>query len=381
MSSRVHIPPVFKPQIDPVLQIRLSDRPPTGFSVGQTVDARVLERLGDGRLVITVGDHSFTAEAEPALQPGQAMTLRVDSLSPRVSLSLISPPEERIMTEYLRVFRANPDALAESLNELEGILSGPQASDLIRLVGDDPLKAILDGLGAAALSVEQVEKGFSFRDAIRSLGLMLESELKAALENHGADPASSAANLKTALMRALDEMQAKLGSIGLNPSDGKALRELIPLMERALRSIESQQVLNVHFHETEGKVFFQIPLFLPGLMGKANIFIYSEEGRAGSTERIEAFRVVLALEMDALGNVIAQAMFRGKTLSCRIHCGDESMAAFIDSLLPELENQLTGAGYRVTELAAQVQPHVREAVEECLREEIYGDGNTLNLFA
>jgi len=248
-------------------------------------------------------------------------------------------------------------------------------------VGSDPLKAILDGLGSAALSREQLEKGFSFRGAIRSLGLMLESELKAALENHGADPASSAANLKTALMRALDEMRAKLGSIRLDPAGGKALRELIPLMERALRSIESQQVLNVHFHETEGKVFFQVPLLLPGLMGKANIFIHSEEGQAGSKERREAFRVVLALEMDALGDVIAQAMFRGKTLSCRIHCGDESMAAFVDSLLPELENLLSDAGYRVTELAAQVEPHVREVVEECIREEIYGDGNTLNLFA
>jgi hypothetical protein len=33
------------------------------------------------------------------------------------------------------------------------------------------------------------------------------------------------------------------------------------------------------------------------------------------------------------------------------------------------------------ELAARVEPNVRQAMEESLREEIYGDGQTLSLFA
>jgi hypothetical protein len=381
MHSRVQFPPVFKPLIDPVLQIKLSHQPSTGLSVGQTVEARVLERLGDGRFVINVGESHLTAEAESALQPGRTMTLRVDSLSPRVLLSVVSPPEERITAEFLRVFRSNPGALAESLGELGRILDGSRASELTRLVGGDNLTAIRDGLGSAALGREQLERGFSLRSAIRSLGLMLESDLKAALENPRADPASSAANLKTALMRALEEMRANLESAGLDSADRKAMREVIPVLERAVRSIESQQVLNVYFHETEGKILVQVPVLLPGLMGKANIFIHGEEGQSGGEKRKDAFRVVFALEMDALGDVIAQATFRGKTLSCQIRCGDESMAAFISGLLPELESQLIGAGYRVVELAARVEPNVRESMAECLREEIYGDGQTLSLFA
>jgi hypothetical protein len=381
MHSRVQLPPVFKPLIDPLLQIKLSQQPPPGLSVGQTVEARVMERLGDGRFMIRVGDSHLTAEAESALRPGQTMALRVDSLSPRVLLSVVSPPEERITAEYLRVFRSNPGALTQSLGELEEIFSGPRASDLTRLVGRDNLKAILDGLGSAALGREQLEKGFSLRNAIQSMGLMLESELKAALGKPGADPSSSAANLKTFLMQTLDEIQVKLDAAGLDPADRKALRELIPVMERAVRSIESQQVLNVHFQETEGKVLVQVPVLLPGLMGKANIFIHSEEGQAGGKERKDVFRVVFALEMDALGDVIAQAMFQGKSLSCHIRCGDETMAAFIAGLLPALEDQLVGAGYRVTELAARVEPNVRGAMEDCLREEIYGDGQTLSVLA
>ena len=56
-----------------------------------------------------------------------------------------------------------PGALAESLGELEEIFSDPRASDLTRLVGRDNLKAILEGLGSAALGREQLEKGFSLR--------------------------------------------------------------------------------------------------------------------------------------------------------------------------------------------------------------------------
>jgi len=39
MPSHVHFPPVFKPLIDPVLQIKLTHQPSTGLSVGQTVEA------------------------------------------------------------------------------------------------------------------------------------------------------------------------------------------------------------------------------------------------------------------------------------------------------------------------------------------------------
>lgn len=381
MPSRVHIPPISKLPIDTALQIKLSQQPPFGLSIGQTVEARVQERLEGGRFVIDVGGSHLTAEAQSALRPGQTMTLRVDSLSPRVLLSVVSPQEERIMEEFLRVFRSNPGALAESLDGLREIFGGSRGAGLARLLGRDNLEEILGTLASVSLGPERLEKGFSLRGAVRSLGLLFESELKKALESPGRDPAASAANLKTSLMKVLEETQGRLRSAGMDSADRKMMRELVPVLERAVRTIESQQVLNVHFQQTEGKFLIQVPILLPGLMGKANIFIHHEDRLDGGKERQEAFRIVFALEMDALGDVIAQATFRGKTASCHIRCGNESTAAFVAGLLPALENQLTGAGYRVTELSARVEQNVREAMEECLREEIYGEDRTLSVFA
>ena len=386
MPSHIHFPPAFKPLIDPVLKIKLAHQPSTGLSIGQTVEARVMERLDDGRLIVRIGANHLTAEAEPTLRPGQTMTLRVDSLNPRVVLSVVTPPEERIEAEHLRVFRSNPEALTQSLVELTEIVSGSRGADLSRLAGRDNLAAILDALGSALPGREKMERGFSLREAVRSLGLQLESDLRKALESPGGEhrdtpPASLKESLKPSLMKLIDELQAKLQSVETQPADAKAIRELTPALERTVRAIESQQVLNVHFQETEGKLLIQVPLILPGLAGKADIFIRDEDWRPGRGGRKEAFRVVFALEMDALGDVMAQAHFRGKDATIRIHCENDSAALFVEGLLPELEKQLSAAGYRVTELIARVEGNVREAMDECLREELYGDGQTLSVFA
>ena len=231
MPSRVHFPPVFKPLIDPVLQIKLAHQPSTGLSVGQTAEARVMEKLDDGRFIIRIGANHLTAEAEPTLRPGQTMTLRVDSVNPRVLLSVVSPPEERIAAEQLRVFRSNPDALTQSLVELTGIVSGSRGADLSRLAGRENLAAILDALGSAMPGREKMERGFSLREAVRSLGLQLENDLRKALENPGehrdTPPVSLKESLKPSLMKLIDELQAKLHSVETQPADAKAIRHFL----------------------------------------------------------------------------------------------------------------------------------------------------------
>ena len=381
MPSGVHFPPVFKPLVDPVLQIKLAQQPSTGLSVGQTVEARVMERLADGRFIIRIGSSHLTAEAEPTLKPGQAMTLRVDNLNPRVLLSVVPPPEERITAEHLRVFRSNPGALTQGLAELAEIVGGMRGADLSRLAGRDNLSVLLDALASAMLGREQIERGFSLRDAVRSLGLTLEGDLRKALESPGSNPVPSQAGLKASLMKVLEEFQAKLQSAEIQPADAKAIRELTPALERTVRAIESQQVLNVHFQETEGKLLIQVPLILPGLTGKADIFIRDEEWSHGKGDQKKAFRVVLSLEMDALGDVMAQAHFREKEATVRIYCEREPVASYISGLLPELEKHLIEAGYPVAKLVVSADSGAREAMKECIREELHGDGQTLSVFA
>ena len=381
MPSHIHFPPVFKPLIDPVVHIKLAESPSTGLAPGQTVEARVMEKLDGGRFIIRIGGNHLTAEAEPSLRPGQVLTLRVESLNPRVLLSVLAPPEERITADFLRGFRSNPEALPQGLAGLAEILGGKQGDVLARLAGRETTTALSEMLKAVLPVKEHFDRGFSLRDAARTLGMLLESDLKKALEGAGGDKAPVASTLKSNLMKLIDDLQGKIQLPGFDRSDARAVREMMPALEQTVRAVENQQVLNVHFQETEGKLFFQVPLLLPGLAGKANIFIHDESGRPGGEGRLKAFRVVFALDMDALGDVLAQAHFRDKDVVVRICCGNEETAAFVDGLLPQLEQQLIAAGCRVAELTARAEPGVRQAAEECFREEIFGDGQTLNLFA
>jgi len=377
MSPHVQFPTNLGSPAEPSLQIRLG-QPPPGMSPGQTVEIRVLERLADGRFLIAAGATHLTAEADRALRPGQTLTMRVESLLPRVVLSVVPSAEERLAAEQVRAFRSNPAALTQGLAELAAILGG-RAGDPATPAGPDFLAAILDALRTVLAGRERIGEGFSLPDFARALGLLTESDLKKILEKPGDRPPSPSVNLKTSLMRGLRECRAAAGESFSAEAD--RIRSLIPALEKALRAIESQQVLNVHLQQGEGKLLFQVPLLMAGCAGSANILIRHEGQRAAPGGRDGAFRVLFALEMDALGDVMAQAHFSGNAVTCSVHCASEEAASFVAGLIPALGGQLARAGYRVAGLGVLVDRRVRETMEERLREEICGDGAALSVFA
>lgn len=371
MASPVRFPPAFIPTSAETMQIRLS-QPPPGMAVGQTLEIRVLERMADGRFLIDAGAARLTAETEHALQPGQTLAMRVESLRPRVVLSVLSSAEDRLVAEHLRGFRSNPAALTRCLADLTGIPGDRGAGGPSPAGGRDPLAAVLDALRAALPGRDRVGEGLSLPDFARALGLLTESDVKRALEKNGENLLPPSANLKTRLLKILQESASE---------GGKTVRPWTPALEKAVRAIETLQVLNVHLQENEDKLFLQVPLLFAGLAGKADILIRRERRDGGTDARNGAFRVLLALDMDALGDVMAQAHFSGDTVTCSVHCEKEESATFVSGLLPSLDAGLTRAGYRVASLGAHADGRVRETMEGRLREEICGDGPALSVFA
>ena len=210
------------------------------------------------------------------------MTLRVDSLSPRVLLSVAPPPEERITAEHLRVFRSNPGALTQSLAELAEIVGGMRGADFSRLAGRDNLAVLLDALSSAMLGREQIERGFSLRDAVRSLGLHLEGDLRKALESPGSNPVPSQAGLKASLMKVLEEFQAKLQSAEINTADAKAIRELTPALERPFGPLRASRFSTFTSSRPRGSFSSRFPSSCPASWGKR---IFSSAMKNGAPVR------------------------------------------------------------------------------------------------
>ena len=163
---------------------------------------------------------------------------------------------------------------------------------------------------------------------------------------------------------------------------GHAVREgKAGALEKALRAVENIQVLNVHLQENEGGLFLQVPLMFEGFTGKADILIRREGKGHGTDSRDGVFRALFALDMDALGDVMAQARFSGKAVACRIDCASGAAASFVAGLLPDLERRLAAAGYRVEHLGVRADSRVRERMQDSIREELHGDGQALSVFA
>jgi len=120
---------------------------------------------------------------------------------------------------------------------------------------------------------------------------------------------------------------------------------------------------------------------MAGHVGNASILIGRDGQRAVPGGRCIAFRVLFALEMDALGDVMAQAHFSANTVTCRVRCANEDAASFVAGLLPALGGQLARAGYRAAGLEVLVDRRVRETMEARLREAICGDGAVLSVLA
>jgi len=354
MPPDVRFPPVLKPAADGILQIRLS-QPPPGLSAGQTVEVRVLERIHDGRFVIDAGGNRLTAETEQPLRPGQAMAMRVESLHPRVVLSVLPPPVACVAAERLRAFRANPDALARSIAEITGLFNGSRPGGATPPSDPGRLETLLAALRSVLAELGRTGEGLTVRDFARALGLLTEHDLKKALKRPGEKPLLPA-SLKSCLAGILRETA---------PGGGGMIREWAPALEKALRAVEN----------------LQVPLLFEGFTGKADILVRKEGGGPGSDSRDGVFRALFALDMDALGDVMAQARFSGKAVACRIDCASGAAVSFVAGLLPDLERRLAAAGYRVEHLGVRADSRVRERMQDSIREELHGDGQALSVFA
>ena len=370
MPPDVRFPPALKPAPDGILQSRPS-QPPPGLSTGRIVEVRVLERLHDGSFIIEAGGNRLTAETEQPLRPGQAMAMRVESLHPRVVLSVLPPPVACVAAERLRAFRANPDALARSIAEITGLFNGSRPGGATPPSDPGRLETLLAALRSVLAELGRTGEGLTVRDFARALGLLTEHDLKKALKRPGEKPLLPA-SLKSCLAGILRETA---------PGGGGMIREWAPALEKALRAVENLQVLNVHLQENEGGLFLQVPLLFEGFTGKADILVRKEGGGPGSDSRDGVFRALFALDMDALGDVMAQARFSGNAVACRIDCASGAAASFVAGLLPDLERRLAAAGYRVEHLGVRADSRVRERMQDSIREELHGDGQALSVFA
>jgi hypothetical protein len=324
---------------------------PAALSVGEILETRVIEKLSDRNILIALKGIKMPAEAEVALNKGDAVRVRVESLHPQVILRIMGGvfTEESQVVDYLRWQRANPDALSQMVTEAFSLLNGENLGKILRYLPEEVLQRTSQMFKLLVLSQETIGGNF-VKDYLGNLGMLMESHLRKIMEGgQGVNKGDvTPQNLKSLLVRLSDEIQNLLMKREALDNEGIiTLTKLSEFVDSSLKTIESQQIMNFILQEAESKYLFQIPILFPDSVRKGDIFIEYDRNKRNKGHEGH-HRVIVFLNMDILGEMIIEATLEGTILGCLIKCKDQETCDFVSSFLEELRRALVAAGCEIS---------------------------------
>jgi hypothetical protein len=324
---------------------------PAALSVGEILETRVIEKLSDRNILIALKGIKIPAEAEVALNKGDAVRVRVESLHPQVILRIMGGvfTEESQVVDYLRWQRANPDALSQMVTEAFSLLNGENLGKILRYLPEEVLQRTSQMFKLLVLS-QETRGGNFVKDYLGNLGMLTESHLRKIMEGgQGVNKGDlTPQNLKSLLVRLSDEIQNLLMKREALDNEGIiTLTKLSEFVDSSLKTIESQQIMNFILQEAESKYLFQIPILFPDSVRKGDIFIEYDRNKRNKGHEGH-HRVIVFLNMDILGEMIIEATLEGTILGCLIKCKDQETCDFVSSFLEELRRALVAAGCEIS---------------------------------
>ena len=296
---------------------------PAQLSLGQTVTATVLARIGPNLVLADIDGRRLHLALPPTVSAGAPVFLRLLRLEPQPAFELLS-----------RAFPV-PNALAalsQGAQIIQTVLAdarGAQAGPSVPLTSSSPLLATAPSQGTPA---ESERLAVALRNAIAGSGLFYESHLGA-----GALGRRMRAELRRARWSGWRAPAADAAANQAAPASGDAARatasalpeEALPMLRQQIDTLENNRLT------------WQGPVW-PNQ--NASLTIAEEAPQPGEEQEPPPWRTSLALTLPRLGDIRAELAARGPTLSIAIACGEGESARVLDSELQGLDAGLRAAG-------------------------------------
>jgi hypothetical protein len=320
------------------------------ISIGEILEAGVIEQMDDQKTLITLKGVSMLADSEVHLNAGDKIQVKVEAIHPQLILRIIEGgySEESDLTDYLRWHRSNPEALSHMITEAMRQFNSADLDKLLRHLPGADFQKIFTLLKSLLFSTET--KGSNFlRNYLSKLGLTMENQLRKVVEGRSG---IGNGNLQTESLKGLlTELSSDLHNLLMNKDslDGEekmALDSLSKYVDSSIKTIESQQIINIILQEAENKYLFQIPIVFPDGVRNGDIFVeYDRHSKKGGEKG--RYRVIFFLSMDVLGDMIIDARLKGDKIDCIVKCADRDVCEFISSFLEELQESLLTLGCKI----------------------------------
>ncbi len=351
--SFIFVPTISNPKLNPA-QIH-GKNPITfpGISIGEILEAGIIDKMGDEKMLITLKGVSMQADSEVQLNAGDRIQVKVETVHPQLVLRIVEGgfSEESDLASYLKWHRSNPDALSNMMTEAIRQFNSADLGKLLRYLPRADFQKIFTLLKSLLYSAET--KGSNFlADYLSKLGLTMESQLRKVAEGRSniGNGDIQAANLKTLLTELSSDLHNLLmNQDSLDREEKIALAGLSKHVDSSIKTIESQQIINIVLQEAENKYLFQIPIVFPDGIRKGDIFVEYDRSSKNEGEKGQ-YRIIFFLSMDILGDMIINAELKGDKIDCVLKCADKNVCDLISSSLIELRKSLLALGCKIDTL-------------------------------
>ncbi|MGZ3577892.1 MAG: hypothetical protein ACXU98_02645 [Syntrophales bacterium] len=348
--SFIFVPTISDPKLNqPQIHSKNSIRFP-GISIGEILEAGVTGKMDDQKILITLKGISMQADSDVQLNAGDKIQVRVEDIHPQIVLRIVEGgySEESDRAGYLKLHRSNPEALSNMMTEAIRQFNSADLGKLLRYLPGTDFQKIVTLLKSLFYSPET--KGSNFlRDYLSKLGLTMESQLREVVEgklNIG-DGDLQAENLKGLLTELSSDLHNLLMNQDFLDREEKiVLASLSKYIDSSIKTIESQQIINVILQDAESKYLFQIPILFPDGVRKGDIFVEYDRHSKNEREK-DQYRVNFFLSMDILGDMIINAELKGEKIDCVLKCADDKICDLVSSSLGELRKSLLALGCKI----------------------------------
>jgi hypothetical protein len=377
-------PQLPQPIISNPAEILQASKPATNLplAVGEQVEALVLGQDRQQKVLLQMKNTVITADSRLPLKQGEKLTLCVDQLHPSIVLKVTAREmsETQKVNEFLRMYRSNPDALKDWITTAKDFLSGDNLKDITTYIGKKDLQALQKGLDKIIMTKDSLTNPLFVKKFVASLGLTLEKTLRKALS----DPSALkndifTDNLKLLLLKTESMLQGlPLSHAEDETGTSQLIKSLLNFTELGEKIIEHYQIINCLAQEQDNLFVLQIPFQHPDGIRTQDIFIEVDHQKSTS-DPDRQYRVVLFLDMDALGKVVCDISIKNKHLNCTLTSKDQDTCDFLSDLLKELQDKLSASGYDCGSLKCIVDRLIASRKQEFLNKHKVFSQNTINL--
>jgi hypothetical protein len=342
--------------------------------LGEMVNARVAEQLGDNQVAVLIKSALFTLTLPPGLQlKSDNLSLRVTSLKPGLTFALSESdqpgehadasvdvtlsPASRYLTRLLSSARQDDAGGAGSQSGKSGVdshsaldsaerLSGKEtvgsgglkAYDNSGSAGGRALLATLDSHASSPLTLDAMQQppgqlAEALKHGVEHSGLFYESHLKAWEQG------------KLPLADLLHEPQAKIGQALLQGAESGGAHavtaDLGTLVQRQLNTLETQQL------PLQGVAWPGQPVQMLIEQEK------TDERQARGEQDTTAWSTSLALNLPVLGGVSARLRMVGQAVQVSFVTEESATRELIQRHVQRLDDGLAAAGLSLANLSVK----------------------------